>query len=207
MERIYYTVRSPWEWVMKNVAAASPNDMIYVESPEKLPSGVLKAQVTVAATPNTQRRRSTMKKGPTPCTLRLEVCSTQDDKLLYALHGTSAALDGLEDKDELVRTIQRCRCEHLNIGPPSVLLKWDITRDELGNFLPSLPVLPGNDGFEMAVLKEPMGSRGEGIYFVSSAEEAYTHIERHRIAALEEPNLLDNIMFQKGRMPAWGKSY
>lgn len=199
---VYYTVRSPWTWVMREVASASPLNMQYVDAPTKLPSGSLAQNVTITATPNTARRRSTVKKGPTPCTLKLELVNIDHD-LLYALHGTSAALDGLEDKDELVRTMQRCRCEHLNIGPPSILIKWDITREELGNYVPQLPVLP-NHSHDIAVLKEPMGSRGEGIYFVKSADEAFAQIDRHRVQALGEPDLLDNIMGKKGRMPAWG---
>jgi hypothetical protein len=177
--------------------------MVYVDVPKNLPSGSLTQKITVTATPNTVRRRAAVvKKGPTPCTLKLELVKHQ--KLLQALHGTSAALDGLDDKDELVRTMQRCRCEHLNIGPPSILIKWDISRTELGNYVPQLPVLPGNESHNMAVLKAPMGSRGDGIYFCESADDAFTHIERHRQQALAEPDFLENIMDQKGRMPAWG---
>jgi len=202
-ELLYYTVRSPWEWVMSNVSSVSSTTMKQVETAAELPSGKLQANVAVTATPNVQRRRSAMKKGPTPCTLRLEVCNA-NDSLKFALHGTSAALDGLEDKDELVRTMQRCRCEHLNIGPPSILIKWDITRDELGNYVPSLPTL--SDDHTIAVLKEPMGSCGKGIYFVSSNEEIFEYIDKHRLQALEEPGVLDNIIITKGRMPAWGES-
>ena len=196
-ELLYYTIRSPWQWVMQSVASNSSIPMEEVESTKELPTGTLQTNTFVTATPNVQRRRSVLKKGPAPCTLRLE-----DSSLQVALHGTSAALDGLEDKDELVRTMQRCRCEHLNIGPPSILIKWDITRDELENYVPSLPTL--HKSHSIAVLKEPMGSRGEGIYFVSSNDEAYVHIEKHRMQALEQPDMLDNIMNQKGRMPAWG---
>lgn len=208
---VYYTVRSPWEWVMREVASASPLNMQYVDAPSKLPSGSLSESITITATPNTARRRSIVRRNPTPCTLKLELVdknssnnkNNNNNTLLHAIHGTSAALDGLEDKDELVRTMQRCRCEHLNIGPPSILIKWDITREELHNVVPQLPVLP-NHVHDIAVLKEPMGSRGEGIYFVRSPDEAFVHIDRHRERALGEPDLLDNIMNQKGRMPAWG---
>lgn len=182
--------------------------MQYVDAPSKLPSGSLSESITITATPNTARRRSIVRRNPTPCTLKLELVdkssnNNNNNTLLHAIHGTSAALDGLEDKDELVRTMQRCRCEHLNIGPPSILIKWDITREELHNVVPQLPVLP-NHVHDIAVLKEPMGSRGEGIYFVRSPDEAFVHIDRHRERALGEPDLLDNIMNQKGRMPAWG---
>ena len=201
-ELVCYTVRSPWRWVVQHVAASGEVTMEQVESSKDLPSGLLQANVQVAATPNIQRRRTALKKGPAPCTLRLEVCSAANRSLKFAIHGTSAGFDGLEDKDELVRTMQRCRCEHLNIGPPSILIKWDITREELDNYVPKLPTL--DDSHDIAVLKEPMGSRGEGIYFVKNNQETYAHIERHRVNALEEPDVLDSIMNQKGRMPAWG---
>ena len=107
-----------------------------------------------------------------------------------AVHGTSSALDSLEDKDELVRTIQRCRCEHLKLSPPSVLINWDVSKDECKRVLgDSLPVLPGNTS-SYAVLKEPMGSRGEGVFFVKDAEEIHKIVTEHRQRAQKEPGFM-----------------
>ena len=201
-----YTVRAPWQWVLQQV---TPKDLVMkqVASPEELTSFQMQTASQVTATPNIQHRRTTLKKGPTPCTLRLEVlASSLDDdtvrSLQVALYGTSAALDGLEDKDELVRTMQRCRCEQLEMCPPSLLIKWDMSRDELDLYLPSLPTM-SNDHC-MAVLKEPMGSSGDGIYFCQTIPEVYQQMERHKNMALEKEDFLDNIMNTKGRMPAWG---
>lgn len=205
-EVVYYVVRAPWQWVMDSVASSPQNKtpMKQVTSEKDLPSGLLKTNTAVTATPNIQRRRSFLKKGPSPCTLRLEVGSLGETPVLkLALHGTSAALDGLEDKDELVRTMQRCRCEHLQISPPSILIQWNVLREELPNYVPSLPTLAQDHS--IAVLKEPMGSAGDGIYFVKNHEEAFEHIQRRQQQVAQEPELLDNIMNQKGRMPAWGE--
>eukprot|EP00544_Gedaniella_sp_CCMP2646_P012753 CAMPEP_0202489372 /NCGR_PEP_ID=MMETSP1361-20130828/7119_1 /ASSEMBLY_ACC=CAM_ASM_000849 /TAXON_ID=210615 /ORGANISM="Staurosira complex sp., Strain CCMP2646" /LENGTH=421 /DNA_ID=CAMNT_0049119103 /DNA_START=57 /DNA_END=1322 /DNA_ORIENTATION=- len=196
----YYTVRAPWDWVMQQVVQ---NDAFFkqVASEQELVSTKIQANTQVTATPNIQHRRTTMKKGPSPCILRLEECFVENDALQVALHGTSAALDGLEDKDELVRTMQRCRCEQLQMCPPSLLIKWDMSRDELTNYLPSLPSM--SKDHTMAVLKEPMGSSGEGIYFCQTIQQVYQQMERHKNLALEDGDYLDNIMNTKGRMPAW----
>ncbi len=56
----------------------------------------------------------------------------------------------------------------------------------------------------VAVLKEPMGSSGEGIYFCQTIQQVYQQMERHKNLASEDGDYLDNIMNIKGRMPAWG---
>jgi hypothetical protein len=152
-----------------------------------------------------------------PCTLRVEITDNSESPLRIAVHGTSAAFDGLEDKDELVRTIQRCRCEELNISPTSILIKWDVTKDECNNVVGSrLPSLHdhednslnnnNNSGTEpdIAVLKAPLGSRGEGIYFVGSIDEMYEIIEANRDKTYEAgQDFLENIIETKGRIPSW----
>lgn len=159
------------------------------------------------STPATRRRRNASKKFKGPATLQLEITNPSTGKIEYAVHGTSSALDGLEDKDELVRTLQRCRCDHLNLSPPSILIGWDVSRDECLNVLgKDLPTLKENKSeHKYAVLKEPMGSAGKGIYFVETAEEIHKIIDEHRQRALTETNLLDNLIAVKGRIPSWGK--
>lgn len=193
MTTIQYTVRSPWEWVLKKVESDIP--MVYVDDRLKMVSGLLQP------TPNTIRRSA--KKRIQPCTVRFDLVS-ESGKLLEAHHGTSSAFDGLEDKDELVRTFQRCRAEYWGFTPPSTLIRWDATLAECQNMVREWPVLAGNEGATMAVLKEPIGSQGEGIYFVSNVDELYEILERHRNRAINEgQGFLDTIMEQKGRIPSW----
>ena len=208
---VTYFVRHPWEWVMKSIAITG---MTQVDGPQDLPSEKQAKGATIAegmnpVTPATRRRRNAARRLRGPSTLKIEIVNPTTGLLEYAVHGTSAAFEGMEDKDELVRTLQRCRCDNLNLSPPAVLISWDVTGDECINVIgKDLPLLPGNkEKKKFAVLKEPMGSQGKGIYFVSSAEEIHKIIDEHRLRALKEPDMLDNLIAAKGRIPSWGKCY
>jgi hypothetical protein len=195
MSSIEYTARSPWEWVLGKVAAESDVPMNYCKDRKEMKSALLQP------TPNAKRRHA--KKHKQPCTVRFDLLDA-DGKLEEAHHGSSSALDGLEDKDELVRTFQRCRADALGFTPASTLIRWDATLLECQNMVRDWPVLRGNEGTTMAVLKEPIGSQGAGIYFVSSVEEIFDIIDKHRNRAINEGSaFLDSIMEQKGRIPSW----
>jgi hypothetical protein len=212
--RVFYLVRHPWRWVMEEL---KHNGMQSVDTASELPSyATLAAAMALAtpggaggATPASARRRRISRKDRSilPATLKLEFVDAQTNEVIQAIHGTSASMDGLEDKDELVRTLQRCRCEHLALSPPSVLINWDVTHEECLNVVgANLPALESNkDTTTVAVLKEPMGSQGKGIYFVSNVEEIHEVINEHRQRAQEEPALLENLIEAKGRIPSWGK--
>lgn len=215
-----YTVRSPWQWVVSSIATEA---MTEVEKSTDLPSAKLVADnggnnleqegVDTSLGPPIRsvsaRRRHRLAKerrAVVPSTLKLEKINPSTGNVEMAVHGTSSALDSLEDKDELVRTIQRCRCEHLMLSPPAVLINWDVSKDECKRVLgESLPVLPGNSKSSYAVLKEPMGSRGEGVFFVKDAEEIHQIITEHRQRAQKEPGFLDKLIAAKGRIPSWGE--
>ena len=224
MSTYLYTVKDPWQWV---VSAIATDNMAELEKLTDLPSakkiaedGASNGEEPGTAAPpasvplnfrasSTRRRQRLAKerRAGVPATLRLEKINASTGEIEIAVHGSSAALDSLEDKDELVRTIQRCRCEHLNISPPSVLISWDVSEDECKRVLgDSLPVLPANRDSAYAVLKEPMGSRGEGVFFVKDAGEIHKIIQEHRQRAQQEPGFLDQLIAAKGRIPSWGKS-
>jgi hypothetical protein len=206
---VHYVVRHPWQWIMTSIRN---DNMVEVTSVADLPSQLKAANEDPAlqeATPKTRRqRRATQRNRKIPSTLKIEVCDANGD-VLFAAHGSSAALDGLEDKDELVRTMSRCRCEDKQISPPSILINWDCTQDECSNLLgKELPSLAGNAlETKFAVLKEPMGSQGKGIFFVRTAEEIHKIVEEQQQRALKEPGFLDDLIAAKGRIPSWGKSY
>ena len=111
---------------------------------------------TLSSSRQQQRRRRRRKKQPVASTLRLEITlstaatttnsnkededatSEKNNYLSHVQkrfhHGVSQALDGLQEKDELVRTIQKC-CpattdDWMAIIPPTVLLPWDVSREE-----------------------------------------------------------------------------
>jgi len=203
-KQVTYFVRSPWQWIMQQIAVEGMTEVV---NPSDLPSEK-EPKLASAVTPATRRRRNASKKFKGPATLKLEIVNPATGLVDFAVHGTSAALDGLEDKDELVRTLQRCRCDNLNISPPSVLISWDVTHEECLNVVgKALPALEQNKNpKKYAVLKEPMGSQGKGIYFVEEAEEIHKVIDEHRQRALTEPDFLDNLIEVKGRIPSWGKS-
>lgn len=224
-EEYHYTVRSPWQWVMSSIATDQMTEVeqtadlplakkiaengasVDTKDPTEIPRplGAMRAQSSAAR----RQRRAKERRAIIPSTLRIEKTNTTTGEIEMVVHGTSSALDSLEDKDELVRTIQRCRCENLNLSPPSVLINWDVSHDECKRVLgDSLPVLAGNKNeVKYAVLKEPMGSRGEGIFFVKDAEEIHEIITKHRKNAQEEPGFLDKLIDAKGRIPSWGKSF
>ena len=202
---IKYVVLPSWQWVMNSIKTPTMEE---VANPADLPSKSVVAAVDDFTPKSRQRRRAAQKKRDFPSTLKIEVCDASGETVLFAAHGSSAALDGLEDKDELVRTMQRCRCEHKEISPPSILINWDVTREEcLREVGKELPTLEGNSlKDKYVVLKEPMGSQGKGIFFVKTAEEVHDIIERQRKLAQDDPNFFDNLIAAKGRIPSWGKS-
>ena len=201
------SVLETWQWLLEE-SLKEPIDLTIVRDFTELPTAGL-GDVTSdsgppAATPSRRRRKKT----PTTCPLRIEIKSA-GGSLLRASHGSSEAFDGLEDKDELFRTLQRCRCDHLELSPPSRLINWDVTKDECRNVVgDEMPVLGGTRKSDetVAVLKEPMGSRGTGIFFVRSAEEIHEIIDKHKKQAMSKPNFLDDLIASKGRIPCWGKS-
>jgi hypothetical protein len=55
----------------------------------------------------------------------------------------------------------------------------------------------------IAVLKEPMGSRGTGVFFVRDSDEIHAIIEKNRKEATSEEGFLDKLIAEKGRIPSW----
>lgn len=210
---VHYVVRQPWKWVMEGI---KHRKMKEVFSPSDLPSNKAASignngniETTPGSTPTQRRRRENQRRRRmTPSTLKIDICDG-DNRVILAAHGNSAALDGLEDKDELIRTMQRCRCEDKVISPPTILINWDATREECSNVVGTkLPSVEGNDLEEkFAVLKDPMGSQGSGIFFVQSADEIHKIVDEHRQRASADPGFLDRLISAKGRIPSWGMFY
>lgn len=168
------------------------------------------------------------------CTLRMEWIGREgyckDGAELccshYYFHGTSSAMDGLADKDEFVRTLKRYHCEHLS--PPTLLIDWDASEAfcRTVRFPTLLPELKSssssssstimsneliaanhtnNDKYFVAVLKTPLGSRGEGVYFISHTDELVRYVRQNYSRAVQEGQgkFLQQIHDCKGRYPSW----
>lgn len=192
---IRYVVRNPWQWVMelleKDEESSKKFQLIQYSSREELPSSQL---------PEPPSRG---KKKKRDFNLSFDVLQQKEDglHLINCYHGISAALDGLEDKDELVRTFQRCRIDHLEYAPPSILLRWDTTLQECQKIVSDdLPTLSSSKS-KFAVLKEPLSSKGEGIHFVRNVQEIHDVLEQHR--QTKGDDFLTEVMEQKGRIPMW----
>jgi hypothetical protein len=207
---VHYQIRTPWQWIMNDIKREG--GMVEVQTPAELPSAKLAKQEeleggAVGASPHRRNRKNKGRdRANGPSTLKIELYNPRTGEVEYAAHGTSPALDGIEDKDELVRCMQRCRCDHLRLSPPSILINWDVTRDECVNVVgESLPKLDANQGPDVvAVLKEPMGSQGKGIYFVRDVDDIHKVISEQKQRAMDEPNFLDFLIEAKGRIPSWG---
>ena len=205
---IRYVVGSTtWAWIMDRVK--TPLMRVEPQGAAALPSAQIAAASASPAAPRQGRRqRTTRSKLQVPATLRMEVIDPVSKRVVVAWHGTSSAFDGLEDKDALVRTIQRCRVEELQLSPPSVLITWDVSLEECRNVVGSkLPTVSSSDVEQpFAVLKEPMGSQGKGIYFVRNVDEIHSIIDEHHQRARAEPAVLEALIAAKNRIPSWGTS-
>mmetsp|Transcript_7526 Transcript_7526/g.11483 ORF Transcript_7526/g.11483 Transcript_7526/m.11483 type:complete len:425 (+) Transcript_7526:114-1388(+) len=210
---IEYVAHSPWKWVMervqedinnsekpKNGNTTTITNMKEVASRDDLPSAELLKKLSEGIP-------SYKKKKLRNFTFLLDVVQTTDKAIHCCYHGISGALDGLEDKDELVRTFQRCRIEHLEYTPPSLLLRWDTTLQECQLIVKDqLPMLQQNTNENgnssttpFAVLKEPLSTKGEGIHFVRNVQEIYDILEQHK----NNDDALTEMMDIKGRIPSW----
>lgn len=142
---IVCNVHPSFQWIIEEIQKDNklPN-LSVVEKANELPTAIWQTKnggggeesTTTLPRPTTTRSRSTgrRKKGPSgPCSLQIEIQNLESGEIIDAIHGTSEAFDGLEDKDELVRTTQRCRCEQLELTPPSRLITWDSTKEECKN--------------------------------------------------------------------------
>mmetsp|Transcript_13882 Transcript_13882/g.18531 ORF Transcript_13882/g.18531 Transcript_13882/m.18531 type:complete len:377 (+) Transcript_13882:30-1160(+) len=96
-------------------------------------------------------------------------------------------LDGLEDKDEMVVTLAALHLEKL--CPRSQLLVWTCTTsNHVEQILERdfFNCLDHNDPTTWPVLKAPCGSRGDGIYLVSSVHDIANILEENAKQAIAQ---------------------
>ena len=105
--------------------------------------------------------------------------------------GDSLLLEGLEDKDVFAYTMNKYAADKI---PYTLLLPYDahLTGKEQV-VLPSTP----------AVLKQPLGCCGEGVFFVYSPDDVLKKVAEDYERATKEKGFLAEIMRSKQRIPMW----
>ena len=130
-----------------------------------------------------------------PTTLNLEVTGSDEGATNVLCLGTSPAFDNLEDKDLFVQTFDKYGAQAYI--PKSILIPYDVEEaaflDDSQTTFPSYP----------AVLKTPLGSRGDGVFFVSTKPAAWLLIADNRRRAVSEKGFLEYIKQMKDRLPQW----
>lgn len=141
------------------------------------------------------------------------------DELVRTIHRKQANATSTEVDSTPQRSSFKSE-DFYNFHPNSILLPWDISRDDCVKLIhPSFPSLcREHDGTQdplitttsshissssVAILKTPLGSRGEGVFFVTSVNEVYDLIESHQERARKEDGFLDMVRRWKGRIPSW----
>jgi hypothetical protein len=110
---------------------------------------------------------------------------------VIAVWATSPALEFLDAKDSLFETLSS-----VGVGdtmPTTKILSWTCANcDEVGE----LPTVP-------ALLKAPLGSAGDCLYFVHSPADVLCVVLNHKHRAESVPNFIDGLIKQYGKVPSW----
>lgn len=212
MASITYVVRSPWKWVFEEAFQkyhCCDYKVKEVSSPRELPS---REVVTATKRKKCDDRR---RKSPQGCTLRMEITkhnndnnSGNDNEYIGLFYGLSRAMDGLAYKDTFADTLRKLDCEY--IAPPTKLIEWDASKEIVMN-LEYPEFLDDKDENEVVILKTPLGSRGEGVFFIrrkrdddAGKEEIYTKYVRDNYErAKKETELLSILKEKMGHIPRW----
>jgi len=200
---LYYQCRSPWQWVFKEAFQElidartndnSHNEISFLSGRVKRCEEVSNARLLPSKNFITKQSK-TRRFG---CTLRIELASSINSDIFSCYYGTSQAMEGLADKDEFVRTLSNFNCEYLS--PPSLLIDWDASE----SYCLAIKFPTTRHDNNVAVLKTPLGSRGEGVFFISCVEEIVHYVQQNYIRAMEERgNFLKDVYQSKGRFPSW----
>jgi hypothetical protein len=115
----------------------------------------------------------------------------QHPEEICGVWATSPALEFLDAKDRLF--VNLLEMNAADCMPNTSLIAWDVqTVDALGN-LPRFP----------ALLKAPLGSGGDSLYYVHDPEDILTICRSHREKALTDPSFIVNLQLQYGCIPSW----
>eukprot|EP00943_MAST-04B_sp_MAST-4B-sp1_P006992 g6992.t1 len=180
----YYTVISFWKWVFEK--ALPPSNNSENQSIVAVPSRKMLLNML-----NLNKEIMRLHR---PSTANFVFHSSTLRKRRIVL-GDSLVLEGLEDKDVFVSTMSNYAKYKI---PQSILIPFDLhlskqnnnkNKTMLDNVL-TLPTVP-------AVLKQPLGCCGHGVFFVSTVEEILEKVETNYKNAHAEKGFLDMIMKTK----------
>lgn len=202
VHHLRYMVRTPWCWVFEEAHRdVNLHEVLGVDD-------IVQLSTFKSFTSSPDFRKSG------PSTLRAEISEIIGDntsiRVKMVVLGSSAALEGLSDKDEFVRTLMSNGAEYSI--PPSILIDWDATEETISKItFPVCDISKDNsakkntDSAIVSVLKTPLGSRGEGVFFVSTHEEIVLKVKSNYERAIAEGNgkFIKDIKESKGRIPAW----
>ncbi|GMI15564.1 hypothetical protein TrLO_g1358 [Triparma laevis f. longispina] len=174
---IAYACRSPWEWVFKK-ALEDSYDGVEVYQSLRLLKSAFDIDGGI-------RRRG----GPSTFSF---IIHDDDGKAIYA--GDSDVFESLEDKDEFVTCVNEAVATQFIAH--STLIDFDFHCHETKAASFELPSVP-------AVLKTPLGSCGDGVYFVWNVSEVIEKIKDNYERAIGEKDFIESIQKTKGRIPRW----
>jgi hypothetical protein len=110
---------------------------------------------------------------------------------VIAIWATSPAFESLDAKDSLYETLSLVGAG--DSMPYTKILPWTCaSSDEVGD----LPTVP-------ALLKAPLGSAGDCLYFVRSPADVLCVVNNHKLRAESVPNFIDGLIGQYGKVPSW----
>lgn len=110
---------------------------------------------------------------------------------IYSAWATSRCLEFLDPKDALYRELLQCGMQ--NSMPRTQLLDWDSTQEGVAVSLPTIP----------ALLKAPLGSGGDSLYYVNDKNDVLAVIKEHATKAASVPGFIDSLIEQYGKVPQW----
>ena len=111
--------------------------------------------------------------------------------------GNSVVLNTVADKDTLVSTLAKYSFstqDLLYYIPESILIPFDVLATNFSAPLPALPSVP-------CLLKMPMGSSGDGVYYISTPSELLPIIQQNYQAAIAEKGFLESLVQSRGTVP------
>lgn len=110
---------------------------------------------------------------------------------VFSAWATSPAFESLDAKDSLYQAFSSVQVA--DVMPHTKLLPWNCESEEQIGELPTSP----------ALLKAPLGSAGDCLYFVNSAMDILTVIKNHKARAEAVPNFLEGLIEKYGAVPSW----
>ena len=110
---------------------------------------------------------------------------------------TSPCFEFLDPKDALYRHLSQAQAS--DVMPHTALISHDC--DDISD-IPNLQQFTSPEK-NFALLKAPLGSGGDSLYFVSSASDVLSIIRAHHQKAVETPGFIDGLLTQHGSVPSW----